>query len=641
MPLNTFLDYSFTTLDLKGPGQIGAPGPMGPKGDTGPPGPVGNVSSLNDIPGLSAALASKVSSADLKTLNGASLVGAGALTTPSTFPSSSIVDSTPVGRAVLTSASTAALRASLGLGTASVAGSNDFAPMTHVSDTSNPHAVTKAQVGLGAVDNTSDVSKASAPNPIGSAIAAKYTLPVSGVPATDLSAAVLASLARADAAVAVGSVSGKGALVVGTASGTVGSLAPGSDGDSIVADAASPTGLKYARMTSVQAWQAKGDIVAATAAAAPARVAVGADGFCLVADSAASAGISYAAMLPRSLFVTKGDVAAGTGASAAVRQPVGSDGTCLHSDSASASGLAWRPVLHASDYQAKGDIIVGSAAEAVSRVAVGGDGTVLTADATAPTGVSWKGQLAVTTMSGSSPTTAGSIGMVPASNAGDHNKFLSANGAFRTGAYVVMDSWSEIWSLPDSFFVQGDRVLVTDLGPAQPELVHTGSAGWSFANGAAVIAQTGTAAVSSFALFETVVVQAAVPAHLARAGSVFEIDASGRQSNAASASTVTYRARYGLTPTDVSGPIICECVVQDAGAVARANANWAFSARVKAPAAATLTGTLWENGADSVSTAPPSAAADMDVDWHLVVTCTCSALTTVRTVLDACVRMRR
>lgn len=29
----------------------------------------------------------------------------------------------------------------------------------HVSDTSNPHSVTKAQVGLGNVDNTSDVNK--------------------------------------------------------------------------------------------------------------------------------------------------------------------------------------------------------------------------------------------------------------------------------------------------------------------------------------------------------------------------------------------------------------------------------------------------------------------------------------------------
>jgi hypothetical protein len=30
---------------------------------------------------------------------------------------------------------------------------------THTSNTSNPHSVTKAQVGLGSVDNTSDANK--------------------------------------------------------------------------------------------------------------------------------------------------------------------------------------------------------------------------------------------------------------------------------------------------------------------------------------------------------------------------------------------------------------------------------------------------------------------------------------------------
>ncbi len=34
-----------------------------------------------------------------------------------------------------------------------------YAPASHVTDTANPHAVTKAQVGLGSVDNTSDLNK--------------------------------------------------------------------------------------------------------------------------------------------------------------------------------------------------------------------------------------------------------------------------------------------------------------------------------------------------------------------------------------------------------------------------------------------------------------------------------------------------
>ncbi|MGJ3625955.1 hypothetical protein AB5I41_01460 [Sphingomonas sp. MMS24-JH45] len=37
--------------------------------------------------------------------------------------------------------------------------SGSYAPLSHVMDTNNPHAVTKAQVGLGNADNTSDVNK--------------------------------------------------------------------------------------------------------------------------------------------------------------------------------------------------------------------------------------------------------------------------------------------------------------------------------------------------------------------------------------------------------------------------------------------------------------------------------------------------
>ena len=43
-------------------------------------------------------------------------------------------------------------------GTAAAAATGDFTPIAHASDTANPHAVTKAQVGLGSVDNTSDAN---------------------------------------------------------------------------------------------------------------------------------------------------------------------------------------------------------------------------------------------------------------------------------------------------------------------------------------------------------------------------------------------------------------------------------------------------------------------------------------------------
>ena len=43
-------------------------------------------------------------------------------------------------------------------GTAAASATGDFTPIAHASDTANPHTVTKAQVGLGNVDNTSDAN---------------------------------------------------------------------------------------------------------------------------------------------------------------------------------------------------------------------------------------------------------------------------------------------------------------------------------------------------------------------------------------------------------------------------------------------------------------------------------------------------
>ena len=43
-------------------------------------------------------------------------------------------------------------------GTAAASATGDFTPIAHATDTANPHTVTKAQVGLGNVDNTSDAN---------------------------------------------------------------------------------------------------------------------------------------------------------------------------------------------------------------------------------------------------------------------------------------------------------------------------------------------------------------------------------------------------------------------------------------------------------------------------------------------------
>lgn len=93
-------------------------------------------------------------------------------------PVSQVSDATATGQALVTAASTAAARAAIGLGSvdntadaskpvstaqsaadSAVAAAAAAALATHTGNTSNPHSVTKAQVGLGNADNTSDAAK--------------------------------------------------------------------------------------------------------------------------------------------------------------------------------------------------------------------------------------------------------------------------------------------------------------------------------------------------------------------------------------------------------------------------------------------------------------------------------------------------
>lgn len=87
--------------------------------------------------------------------------------------------------------------------------------LAHEADHANPHEVTKAQVGLGNVDNTSDADKpvstavqnalglkadASDLSALETVVSGKYTKPAGGIPASDLSSDVQTSLGKADTA---------------------------------------------------------------------------------------------------------------------------------------------------------------------------------------------------------------------------------------------------------------------------------------------------------------------------------------------------------------------------------------------------------------------------------------------------------
>lgn len=56
----------------------------------------------------------------------------------------------------------AAVAAKVGIDSSADTGSIDYKVATHTSNTSNPHSVTKSQVGLSNVDNTSDATKLAA-----------------------------------------------------------------------------------------------------------------------------------------------------------------------------------------------------------------------------------------------------------------------------------------------------------------------------------------------------------------------------------------------------------------------------------------------------------------------------------------------
>ena len=86
---------------------------------------------------------------------------------------------------------------------------------------------------------------------------------------------------------------------------------------------------------------AKGDLITATAADTPARLAVGNNGETLVADSSTATGLKWQADTVNTVIDAKGDLLVGTAADTLSRLAVGANDTVLTADSSTATGLKW------------------------------------------------------------------------------------------------------------------------------------------------------------------------------------------------------------------------------------------------------------------------------------------------------------
>ena len=121
-------------------GSTGATGPQGPQGDTGatgPQGPQGSTGPQGPI-GLTGATGPQGPQGDTGATGPQGPQGS---TGPQGDPATNLVQS-------------------VNTRTGAVTGLAEASDLTaHTSNTSNPHSVTKAQVGLGNVDNTSDLNK--------------------------------------------------------------------------------------------------------------------------------------------------------------------------------------------------------------------------------------------------------------------------------------------------------------------------------------------------------------------------------------------------------------------------------------------------------------------------------------------------
>ena len=139
---------------------------------------------------------------------------------------------------------------------------------------------------------------------------------------------------------------------------------------------------------------AKGDLVTGTANDTPARLPVGTDGQVLIADASTSTGLRWGYDPTTTVIDAKGDLLVGTGPDAITRLPVGTNNQVLVADSTTPEGVKWSSEtdpnsINKSIIDAKGDLVVGTANDTPARLPIGTNGQYLVANSSATEGMAW------------------------------------------------------------------------------------------------------------------------------------------------------------------------------------------------------------------------------------------------------------
>lgn len=195
-------------------------------------------------------------------------------------------------------------------------------------------------------------------------------------------------------------ITGKGSLITGTAAGSPTALAVGVDSYVLTACAAAGTGLTWCPNPPAipcSAISGKGAIVVGTAASTPSSVAIGTNGQYLVACALAITGLCWVTppppSIPCAIITGKGSLIVGVATNTPGALPLGGDGSVLSVNSSCGGGMEWVPLVPAipcACLSAKGSIIAASATSTPADFAIGTNGQVLTACSGCAEGLVWE-----------------------------------------------------------------------------------------------------------------------------------------------------------------------------------------------------------------------------------------------------------